>query len=74
MDVDVTTCSKRFLKGVKWLENSLKFDEIRLKNELEETRKKLEEIKRIKENESNKWSIINLAAQETTLEFKIQYL
>ena len=39
MNIDLSTCSNMFLKGVSWLENNLKFDKKEIKNKIKELEK-----------------------------------
>lgn len=59
-DMDLSTCSGRFLKGVKWLENELRFNE----DKRVELQEKVEELKKIPRKSS----------EGIDAEFKIKHL
>lgn len=51
MGIDLSTCTERFRKGITWLENTIKFDEYKIKTEIEKKKKRLEELKKSGESE-----------------------
>lgn len=65
----LSTCSAEFTRGVKWLENEIKFDEIKIRSEIEEMETELEP-ESIEEDSSEtitNWKIKNL---DTKLKLK----
>ena len=69
MDIDFSISSERFLKGVRWLENELKFDKQRLEDKLKESEEKLKKLSEEK-SKSDK-DIVRISFEETRTEFRI---
>ena len=68
--IDTMTCSERFLRGVKWLENELRFDKDKVESTLKDRK---EELKKQKSYTSETY-IIQKQIEELDRRLKYRYL
>jgi len=73
IDADLSSSSERFSKAVRWLENEIRFDETKLKDELQEKQEELRQISPMKKSDLKyEISLLNRKLRTKYLMFDIE--